>query len=280
MFKDTYQLKAWIGNYSRQSGVVANTILQNYMMERLLERISDSPYRNNFILKGGMLIASMVGIDNRSTMDLDATIKGIPITEEKLKKIVDEIIAIDINDAVTFEFLGISNIHDAGEYDDFRISLKARFHNINVNLKIDITTGDLIIPREIEYSYNLLFEDRQISLMAYNINTILAEKIESILARNVANTRARDYYDVYILLLLNEESICNQNLLIAVKEKAHERGTDAFIYNYKKYLTDILDSVDVAKIWDAYVDRFSYAKGIELADIVGLIDEVMSTDLD
>lgn len=193
------QLKDWINNMSKENNLVANTVLQNFMMERLLERISVSKYKDNFILKGGFLIAAMVGIDMRSTMDMDTTIKGIPVTRDTIENILNEILSIDLEDNVNFKLKNINSIHDVSDYDDFRVSVEAQFFSIKVNMKIDITTGDVIIPREVEYSFKLMFEDRDISIKAYNLNTILAEKVESILARNVANTRARDYYDVYIL---------------------------------------------------------------------------------
>ncbi|MGO3169264.1 nucleotidyl transferase AbiEii/AbiGii toxin family protein, partial [Senegalia sp. (in: firmicutes)] len=194
------QLKDWINNMAKENNLISNIVLQNFMMERLLERIAISKYKDNFILKGGFLIAAMVGIDMRSTMDMDTTIKGITINREIIEEILNEIILIDLDDNVSFRLKDIKNIHDISDYDDFRVSVEAQFFTIRVNMKIDITTGDVIIPREVEYSFKLMFEERDISIKAYNLNTILAEKIESILARNVANTRARDYYDVYILL--------------------------------------------------------------------------------
>ncbi|MGO1529129.1 nucleotidyl transferase AbiEii/AbiGii toxin family protein, partial [Senegalia sp. (in: firmicutes)] len=201
------QLKDWINNMAKENNLISNIVLQNFMMERLLERIAISKYKDNFILKGGFLIAAMVGIDMRSTMDMDTTIKGITINREIIEEILNEIILIDLDDNVSFRLKDIKNIHDISDYDDFRVSVEAQFFTIRVNMKIDITTGDVIIPREVEYSFKLMFEERDISIKAYNLNTILAEKIESILARNVANTRARDYYDVYILLTLRQNDV-------------------------------------------------------------------------
>ncbi len=179
--------------------MAVNTILQNYMMERLLERISISPYKDNFIIKGGFLIALIVGIDMRSTMDIDTTLKGIPVNRDRIEEILEDIFSVDVDDQITFQLMNIKTMHDHSKYNNFRVSAEACFFSIKVNLKIDITTGDKIIPSEIAYSFKLMFEDRHISVKAYNLNTILAEKVESILARNVSNTRARDFYDVYIL---------------------------------------------------------------------------------
>jgi len=168
----------------------------------------------------------MVGIDMRSTLDMDTTIKGIPVTRETIEEILNEILSIDLDDNVSFSIKDIKSIHDVSEYDDFRVSIEAQFFTIKVNIKLDITTGDVIIPSEVEYSFKLMFEDRNIPIKAYNLDTILAEKIESILARNVANTRARDYYDVYILLTLRRNDIDLENLRNAIKKKAEERHTD------------------------------------------------------
>lgn len=186
------QLKDWLRNKEKKDGIPANTLINYYMVERLLERIAASRYREMFIIKGGFLIASMIGVDLRSTMDLDTTVKGVVISEQTVRDMMTEIMAIELDDHVIFQLAEIKNIHDEGHYDDFRLTVKAQFFTVWVMLKIDLTTGDLIIPREIEYSFKLMFEDRSISVRAYNLLTILSEKIESVLARNISNTRARD----------------------------------------------------------------------------------------
>ena len=242
------QLKDWIKNSAKKNNLDANTVLQNYMMERLLERISISKYRDNIILKGGFLIAAMVGIDMRSTMDMDTTLKGIPVSESKVREVVNEIISIDIDDNMRFTLKKINSIHDVSDYDDFRVSLLAEFFNIKVTMKIDITTGDIIIPKEVEYSFKLLFEDRHISIKAYNLNTIIAEKVESILDRNVSNTRARDFYDVYILLTLRKSDLNIKEVRQAIIRKADERGTANIVEKRSALLKDIADSMDLQKI--------------------------------
>lgn len=265
------QLKDRINNMSKENNLIANTVLQNFMMERFLERVSVSRYKDNFILKGGFLIAAMVGIEMRSTMDMDTTIKGIPVSHETIEQILKEILSVPIEDSVTFKLNSIKSIHDVSDYDDFRVSIEARFFTIRVNIKIDITTGDRIIPREVEYSYRLMFEERDISIKAYNLNTILAEKIESILSRNVANTRARDYYDVYILLTLRKNDIDLDSLENAIFEKAEERNTLEYIENRDKYLSDIEDSEELNKIWESYAQKFPYAKDIRFSEIINIL---------
>lgn len=269
------QLKDWINNMAKKNNLVANTVLQNYMMERFLERVSVSQYKDNFILKGGFLIADMVGIDMRSTLDMDTTIKGIPIDRDSIEKILDEILAIDVKDNVTFTIKRIKNIHDVSDYDDFRISMQAQFFTMRVDMQIDITTGDVIIPREVIYSFKLMFEDRYIEVKAYNVNTILAEKIETVLARNVSNTRARDFYDIYILLTTRSADINKDELRQAIIKKSEERNSTVYIENYQKYLTDVIESQDVQKIWDSYKNKYPYAKDILFTDIIKCIEEVL-----
>lgn len=245
------------------------------MMERLLERISVSKYKDNLILKGGFLIAAIIGINMRSTMDMDTTIKGIPVNRESVERILNEILGIELDDNVTFRAKSIRSIHDVSEYDDYRVSVEAQFFTIKVNLKIDITTGDQIIPREIDYSFQLMFEERSISIKAYNLNTILAEKVESILVRNVANTRARDYYDVYILLTLRKNEIDLVSLRSAIRRKAEERNTLVFVDNFEKYVSDIEDSEDLKAIWKSYAERFTYAESISFVEITKTIREIL-----
>ena len=271
MFTSATQLKSWIKNKSKETGTHATELLQNYMLERFLERMSLSPYRENMILKGGFLIAAMVGVDKRSTMDMDTTVKGLSVNREEIEKILRGIIAIDAGDGVIFEIKDIKNIHDISEYDDFRVSLLARLFTLRVNMSIDITTGDAIIPREIEYQYKLMFEDRTIPVMAYNLYTILAEKLETILVRSVGNTRGRDFYDAYLLLSANRDTLTRSELLHAIKVKSEERKSVPATRNHTKILSDIAASPDIAKIWDSYSKRYHYAKDIALPDILALI---------
>jgi predicted nucleotidyltransferase component of viral defense system len=204
-------------------------------------------------------------------MDMDATMKGLPVSHERIEEMLSEIITVDADDRVTFEIQGIKKIHDISEYDDFRISIKATFYTVRADMKIDITTGDTVIPREVEYPYKLMFEDRTIPVMAYNLYSILAEKIETILSRNVMNSRGRDFYDAYILLSMNRSTLSKPELLHALHVKAEERNSVSCIENNAKHLQDIADSPEIAKIWAAYVRTYPYAKGIAMPDILAMI---------
>jgi len=208
-------------------------------------------------------------------MDMDTTIKGIPVNKETIEKILNEIMSIDLDDNVEFKIKSIKNIHDVSDYDDFRVSAEVKFFTIIVHMKIDITTGDVIIPSEIEYPFKLMFEERDISIKAYNLNTILAEKIESILARNVANTRARDYYDVYILSNLRRRDIDLESLGNAIRKKAEERNTLVYLNNKDKYLRDIEESEYLKEVWESYTRKFSYAEGIRFDEIVNILKDIL-----
>ena len=199
MIKTARQLKDLIRNLSRKNAADAQILMRNYMMERFLERISLSAYRDKFILKGGMLVAAMVGLDARSTMDLDATVKGANVSVEDVENMMAEIIAVPIDDGVTFQVKSISEIMDEAEYPGIRVTMTTLFDGVRTPLKIDISTGDAITPKEVRYSFKLMLEDRSIDVWAYNLETVLAEKLETIITRTTTNTRMRDFYDIAIL---------------------------------------------------------------------------------
>jgi len=215
--KNPMQLKAFIKKKAAEKNISAQLVMQNYMLERLLERISLSKYKHNFILKGGFLISAIVGLDTRATMDLDTTIKGFTLTHESIREIFGEICALEIADDVKFELVDISDIREGDDYPGIRAQLKANYPPISVPLTVDVTTGDVITPREIEYTFSLLFDDRTISIFAYNLETVLAEKIETVLSRSIANTRPRDFYDIHILYVLRGAK-CNAKTLLQALE--------------------------------------------------------------
>ena len=205
-------------------------------------------------------------------------LKGLPVTKENIEEILNEILSIDLGDNVTFNIKNINSIHDISEYEDFRVSLEAKFFTIKVNMKIDITTGDIIIPREVDYSFKLMFEERSIPIKAYNLKTILAEKIKTILARNISNTRARDYYDVYMLTSFRKDDINIVDLRSAIIEKAKERNTLIYLDEKEKYIADIEESKDLQFIWDSYTKKYPYAQGIKFDDIIKKLKEILGEE--
>lgn len=265
------QLKAYIKKMATEKNISAQLVMQNYMLERLLERISVSRYKSNLILKGGFLISAIVGLDSRATMDLDTTIKGFDDTHDTVRGIFEEISSIRIEDDVKFVVLNTSDIREGDDYPGIRVAMKANYPPLAVPLSVDVTTGDKITPREIEYSFKLLFDDRIIKIMAYNLETILSEKLETIITRGIANTRPRDFYDIYILYQLRGHE-CNKLMLKkALTETASKRKSISVMSDYKAVLDDIIESEQMRGFWRKYQTDFNYAKGINFADVCHLI---------
>ena len=275
--KNAMQLKAILKNLAKEKNVSAQLVLQNYMLERLLERISVSPYHDNFILKGGFLIAAMVGLDTRTTMDMDATIKGYPVNEETIRKMFEEICSIELEDDVVFSFRSIGEIREGDEYTGYRVALTAEFSPMAVPLKLDITTGDKITPKEIEYSFKLLLEDRSISVLAYNLETILAEKLETVISRSVQNTRPRDYYDIYILMKLQSHNIDISSLRSALDATAQKRGSQDLVKNYAKRMETVKSSEFMQTQWKTYQTEYEYADDILFDDTCDTVISVMNS---
>lgn len=273
------QLKAVVKKLAKEKHISAQLVLQNYMLERLLERISISRYHDRFILKGGFLIAAMVGLDTRATMDMDATIKGYPVTEDTVRKMFEDICAIQLEDDVTFSFRQIGEIREADDYTGYRVALTANYPPMAVPLKLAITTGDKITPREIEYTFRLLLEERTISILAYNLETILAEKLETVISLGDQNTRPRDYYDIYILLKLQSQNIDISSLKAALAATAEKRNTLAVISDYS-HIMDIVKSSDVmANQWLNYQIDFEYAREIAFSETCDAIVAIMNVIL-
>ena len=264
MIKTARQLKDLIRNLSREKSADAQLLMRNYMMERFLERISLSEYRDKFILKGGMLVAAMVGLDARSTMDLDATVKGANVNVEDIENLISAIVSVPIDDGVKFQLKSISEIMDEAEYPGIRVSMTTTFDGVVTPLKIDISTGDAITPREVRYSFKLMLEDRSIDIWAYNLETVLAEKLETIITRTTTNTRMRDFYDIYILDQLHGNTLNRQTLYDALLATAKKRGTERHLAEAVDVLNEVESSPVMQKLWESYRRKFSYAADLEL----------------
>ena len=263
--KNTNQLKSIVKNIAKEKNISAQLVLQNYMLERFLERISNSQYNHNIIVKGGFLISSIIGIDSRTTMDMDVTIKSYPVAKNKIQAMMENISKINLNDNITFSFKNIYEIRENDEYNGYRITLTANFPPMAVPLKIDITTGDKIVPCEINYNYKLMFENRSIEILAYNLETILAEKLETIISRSDQNTRLRDFYDIYILTKLKLNEINFTTLSLALKETAEKRNTLKLLSEYKSIIEIVKNSNVMNFHWNNYCKNFNYAKNIEFS---------------
>jgi len=270
------QLKAKIKNLALKNHIPAQAVLQNFMMERLLERISISKYKDMFILKGGMLVASLVGINSRTTMDMDATLRGYPLSEETLQEALSEICTIQLNDKVTLALDHIVPIRGEDEYGGYRVALIAKYESINTPLKIDITTGDAITPEAVRYAFHSNFENKRFEVWAYNIETIMAEKIETILRRSVLNTRPRDFYDVYILMKTQRRAINKKIFTAALNATSQKRMSLAALQEKEKILKTIQTDEVMRQRWMRYCKDNYYAKGIEFDEVIEILIDIVN----
>jgi predicted nucleotidyltransferase component of viral defense system len=273
--KNAMQLKAIMKNIGKEKNVPSQVVLQNFMMERVLERISISSYQTKFILKGGMLIASLVGLDSRATMDIDATMKNYALNEKNIRIAFADILSQDVGDEITFRLNKIENIRKDEQYDGFRISVEAIFDTLIVPLKIDLTTGDKITPDAMNYNYKLLLEPRFIEILSYNIETILAEKMETIISRGVLNTRMRDYYDIYILNKLEATKIDYSIYADAIAATSEERESTEEILKRKSVIETIKSSSVMKKRWEDYQREYGYAKELSFGDVLLEVDKLI-----
>ncbi len=262
------QIKGRIKNVAKENKADARTLMRIYMMERFLERVANSEYRDNFIIKGGMLVTALVGVALRSTMDIDTSIKNQNLSAEDARRIVDEIKDIDLGDGVTFEVKDISNIMDEMEYPGIRFSMNAVMGTLITPMKIDISTGDIITPRAIKYRYKLLLDNRSISLWSYNLETILAEKLQTILARGLLNTRMRDFYDIRVLISIYEQDIDNDVLKRAFDATCKKRGTENLKEEATKIISAISDDAQLQILWKSYQNKYPYAVDISYEDVM------------
>ncbi|EFU78127.1 nucleotidyl transferase AbiEii/AbiGii toxin family protein [Lactobacillus iners] len=270
-------IKGKIRNLAEQKNLKSQEVLQIYFFERLLERLSKSQYKNNFVIKGGFLISSLIGIENRTTMDMDTTIKGIALKEDRIKEIVEEILDINVDDGIRFEIKDISYIREEDKYENFRISLIANVGKTQNPMKIDITTGDAITPREIEYAYPCIFSKKDIKIMAYPLETILAEKYETIIRRNITTTRMRDFYDLYTLYKLKKDDIDYEVLKEAVKRTSNRRGSQEMMKDYEKIIEDIKEDSYLRSLWDVYLKENKYIGDLSFDKVVDVVT-ILSND--
>jgi predicted nucleotidyltransferase component of viral defense system len=264
-------LKAKIRNIAKQKNIPVQVILQNYMFERLLVRLSDSEYKDKFVLKGGMLVAAIVGLNNRATMDLDTTLKSLPMTPEAIKEALEQVCSIKFDDGASFEIGTILPIRDDDIYGGYRVMLNAKFDTLLTPISIDVSAGDVITPHPVQYSFSEIFdENKSFNLWAYNIETVMAEKVETILRRGVFNTRPRDFYDTYILATTQKYD--KELFESALKATSEHRGTTAQIADIDGILKNITESTELHAMWDKYSKQFAYAKDITFKAVLNVLD--------
>lgn len=269
------QIKGRIKSVAKQNNADARTLMRIYMMERFLERLAQSEYRDNFIIKGGILVTAMIGVAHRSTMDIDTSMKNLNLSAEDALRVVNQVKDIDLDDGVSFDVKDVSNIMDEMEYPGIRVTMNANVGRLITPLKIDISTGDVITPRAIEFNYDLLLEDRSISLWSYNLETILAEKLQTVLARGVLNTRMRDFYDIRMLLDTYEDKVNKAVLKDAFAATCKKRGTDHLQEQAEEIIKIIEADEQLQVLWRAYQKKYSYAAEIDYASVISGVRKLM-----
>lgn len=269
------QIKGRIKSVAKQNNADARTLMRIYMMERFLERLAQSEYRDNFIIKGGILVTAMIGVAHRSTMDIDTSMKNLNLSAEDALRVVNQVKDIDLGDGVSFDVKDVSNIMDEMEYPGIRVTMNANVGRLIMPLKIDISTGDVITPRAIEFNYDLLLEDRSISLWSYNLETILAEKLQTVLARGILNTRMRDFYDIRMLLDTYEDKVNKAVLKDAFAATCKKRGTDHLQEQAEEIIKIIEADEQLQVLWRAYQKKYSYAAEIDYASVIRDVRKLM-----
>lgn len=269
------QIKGRIKSVAKQNNADARTLMRIYMMERFLERLAQSEYRDNFIIKGGILVTAMIGVAHRSTMDIDTSMKNLNLSAEDALRVVNRVKDIDLDDGVSFDVKDVSNIMDEMEYPGIRVTMNANVGRLITPLKIDISTGDVITPRAIEFNYDLLLENRSISLWSYNLETILAEKLQTVLARGILNTRMRDFYDIRMLLDTYEDKVNKAVLKDAFAATCKKRGTDHLQEQAEEIIKIIEADEQLQVLWRAYQKKYSYAAEIDYASVISGVRKLM-----
>lgn len=272
--KTPEQLKGAIRNIAAKKNLRSQEVLQMFLFERILERLAASEYRNNFILKGGLLISSMIGVSERTTMDMDTTVRGIQMEEDEIVEVIKSILAQDVGDGIAFEYQKIEPIREDDAYNNFRAHIRAKYGKIDAPMKIDITTGDTITPAAIQYNFPLIFEDKTISVMAYTLETVLAEKFETIIRRNIGTTRARDFYDLHTLYCRHHDEVRMDVLRLAVEHTAKKRDSLEELHDWKDIMRDIREEPQLYTLWRNYAAENAYAGELEFYQVLDTVDEI------
>ncbi|RDB60783.1 abortive phage infection protein [Gordonibacter sp. 28C] len=269
------QLKAKIKTEAAHVGVSAQSMMQCYLLERLLERISLTPWRERMVIKGGVLISSLIGVGSRTTKDLDTTVRGFSLTHESAERAFREICLVEVDDDIRFEYVRTEDIRDTDEYPGIRVFLLAHYSPMAVPLTVDVTTGDRITPDAVTYRYPLLFEERSITILAYPIETVLSEKLETVIVRDVANTRPRDYYDIFMLWKLQRDRCDLRTLAAALEATSERRGSLSALNGYRSIMGRVADDQGMDKLWSRYQSSNPYARTVSLQQACETVLEIM-----
>ena len=270
------KLKSIISKKAQGNSDISQQYYQLFYFERILERISKSNYRGQIILKGGLLLTSIIGDDERTTKDMDATLKGIRLSKEDVLKVFEEILKIDVNDDVTFKIISVKDIRLEDEYGGFRLNILSLLGNNKTYVTIELTTGDVITPKEMKYNYNSIFENKKIPIMSYTLETFLAEKFHTIVSRGLLNTRLKDFYDVYIIISTKYNELNENNLADAIKNTFKKRNTNIDIKQFNDIINELAISDDMNYLWQEYALKYSYAKQVKFEDTIKAINKIIN----
>ena len=273
---NTDKLKSIISKKAHGNSDISQKYYQLFYFERILERISISNYRGQIILKGGLLLTSIIGDDERTTKDMDATLKGIPLTKNDIEKVFNEILHIDIDDGTSFQIISIKDIRLEDKYSGFRLNILSKLGNNKTYITVELTTGDIITTREMKYNYNCIFEDKKIPIMSYTLETVLAEKFQTIVTRGLLNTRLKDFYDIYILMNTKIDDLNRSNLIRAIKSTFKRRETNFDLEQFNEVINDLSDDNNMNNLWNAYISKNSYAKNVKFEDTINALKEIIA----
>ncbi len=268
------KLKSVIREKANSDNNLSAQLYQMYFFEHILDRLSKSKYKHNIILKGGLLLSSIIGDDERTTKDMDATLKSLPLEREEITQIISDILNIDLDDGIDLKIEDVKDIRQESEYGGFKINIQATMSTLKVYLAIELTTGDQITPREIEYNYNCHFEDKKIPILAYTIETVIAEKYQTIIARDIYNTRMKDFYDIYVLVKENTEKIDFKNLVMAIKNTFINRETELNIEEIKEQLSNMKTNNQLMILWKKYQVTAPYSSDIFFENLFDSLDYI------
>lgn len=269
------KLKYIISKKANGNSDISQKFYQLFYFERILERISISNYRGQIILKGGLLLTSIIGDDERTTKDMDVNLKGIPLTRNDVEKVFNEILNIDIDDSVSFQIISIKDIRLEDEYGGFRLNILSKLDNNKTYITVELTTGDVITPKEMKYNYNSIFEDKKIPIMSYTLETVLSEKFQTIVTRGLLNTRLKDFYDVYILINTRMNELNKDNLIKAIKNTFDRRETNFDIEQFNEVIKDLSDDNNMNNLWNEYVSKNPYAKDVKFEGVINAIKQII-----
>jgi predicted nucleotidyltransferase component of viral defense system len=277
MIKNAKSLKDQAKNIAKENNISIQQVLQNYMFERILERLSKSKYKENFIIKGGLLLSSIMGINLRTTMDIDTNVTGINLEKNELLKILSDILNTNIGDNVSFEIEKIEDIKQEENYGGYKFKITGIYENIKIKFHIDISTGDVITPKAIEYKYKKLFDNSYIDILSYNQETIIAEKFQSILERKITNSRMKDYYDLYFFVNYRWDSIDKEILSQAIVRTFSARNSITELRNIKETIKILANNPFLNRLWLDYSQKHEYSKNVSFNDTIKAIEIIEET---